>query len=138
MPLTVLTDSNVKEILDNLTKDETEVFQKAMRDCLHEYATASTASASAAENQPNRTVIESPNGNTTLFMPSTNSNSIGMKGAQYVPDLADLANIYSGYSPWPFQYLFERYPSPRDREDDPSRRSHSHGSQRQTLWLCKC
>lgn len=79
MPLTVLTDSNVKEILDNLTKDETEVFQKAMRDCLHEYATASTASASAAENQPNRTVIESPNGNTTLFMPSTNSNSIGMK-----------------------------------------------------------
>jgi hypothetical protein len=80
MSLTVLTDSDVRKILDNITKEEVERLQTAMSDALYEYATATTNSGAAEQNQPKRTVLESPNGTTTLFMPSTSSTGIGMKG----------------------------------------------------------
>lgn len=80
MPLTILTDENVKEILHSLDREELTSLQSSMRVALHEYATGTTSSGAAAANQPNRTVIESSNGTTTLFMPSTSSSGIGMKG----------------------------------------------------------
>jgi ornithine cyclodeaminase/alanine dehydrogenase-like protein (mu-crystallin family) len=119
MPLTVLTDSNVKEILDNLTKDETEVFQQAMRNCLHEYATASTASAACAENQPNRTVIESANGKTTLFMPSTSSTSIGMKGLSFVLPLQRKLMCLVVTLPGPSTYSANDIPHPETGKTTP-------------------
>jgi hypothetical protein len=83
MPLTVLTDSNVREILDDLSKDEAVVMQKALADALHDYATA----AGSESAQPNRTVVEAADGTTTLFMPSTKPSCIGMKGISLPPIL---------------------------------------------------
>jgi hypothetical protein len=80
MSLTILTDSDVRKILDNLTKEEVERLQAAMSHALYEYATGTTNSGAAEQNQPKRTVLESPNGTTTLFMPSTSSTGIGIKG----------------------------------------------------------
>lgn len=85
MPLTILTDQNVKDILQSLDREELMGLQDSMQVALHEYATGTTASGSAAINQPNRTVIESGNGTTTLFMPSTSSSGIGMKGTSPTP-----------------------------------------------------
>ncbi|KAK2627317.1 hypothetical protein QTJ16_003283 [Diplocarpon rosae] len=79
MPLTVLSDENVKEILHNLTRDDVATLQVAMRDALHEYATG-TMTGACAYNQPNRTVVESAqNSTTTLFMPSISTSSIAIK-----------------------------------------------------------
>ncbi|PBP27882.1 ornithine cyclodeaminase [Diplocarpon rosae] len=79
MPLTVLSDENVKEIFHNLTRDDVAALQKAMRDALHEYATG-TMTGACAYNQPNRTVVESAqNSTTTLFMPSISTSSIAIK-----------------------------------------------------------
>jgi len=83
MSLTVLSDSNVKKILNNLTKDEVETLQASLRHSLHEYSTGTNNSGSAAENQPKRTILESNNGTTSLFMPSTTSSGIGMKGEYF-------------------------------------------------------
>jgi hypothetical protein len=80
MSLTILTDQNVKDILQSLDREELLGLQSSMRLALHEYATGTNSSGAAAANQPNRTVIESSNGTTTLFMPSTSSSGIGMKG----------------------------------------------------------
>ncbi|KAL2075824.1 hypothetical protein VTL71DRAFT_767 [Oculimacula yallundae] len=80
MPLTILSDENVKELLNNLTKDDVATLQFAMQDAIHEYATGTTNSGACADNQPSRTVIESAsNGTTTLFMPSISSSSLGVK-----------------------------------------------------------
>jgi hypothetical protein len=80
MPLTVLTDSQVKQILNNLTKEEVEDLQAELRHSLHEYSTGTNSSGAAAVNQPKRTILESNNGTTSLFMPSTSSTGIGIKG----------------------------------------------------------
>jgi hypothetical protein len=80
MPLTVLTDSEVKKILNNLTKEEVETLQAGLRQSLHEYSTGTNNAEAAAVNQPKRTRLESNNGTTSLFMPSISSTGIGMKG----------------------------------------------------------
>ena len=80
MPLTILTDSNVKDLLHNLTKQDVESLQASLQNALHEYSTGTTNAGACAQNQPNRTVMESKSGTTTLFMPSTSSTGIGMKG----------------------------------------------------------
>ncbi|KAI9049056.1 hypothetical protein LZ554_006904 [Drepanopeziza brunnea f. sp. 'monogermtubi'] len=80
MPLTILSDDNVKEILHNLTRDDVAALQIAMRNAMDEYATGTTNSGACADNQPKRTVIESAgNSTTTLFMPSISSSSIAIK-----------------------------------------------------------
>ncbi|PMD59195.1 NAD(P)-binding protein [Hyaloscypha bicolor E] len=79
MSLTVLSDANVKQILNNLTKDEVETLQAGLRHSLHEYSTGTNNSGAAAINQPKRTVLESSTGTTSLFMPSTSTTGIGMK-----------------------------------------------------------
>jgi hypothetical protein len=80
MPLTVLSDTNVKDLLDNLTIADVEVLQKSLRKALHEYSTGTQEDDACASHQPERTSIQSHNGTTTLFMPSTSSSGIGMKG----------------------------------------------------------
>jgi hypothetical protein len=83
MSLTVLSDANVKQILNSLTKDEVETLQAGLRSSLHEYSTGTNSSGAAAVNQPKRTVLESSTGTTSLFMPSTSTTGIGMKGADF-------------------------------------------------------
>jgi hypothetical protein len=81
MPLTVLTKQDVKDILHDLSIQDVGRLQNALRNALHEYSTGTQESDGCARNQPERTVVVSPTGATTLFMPSTSSTGVGMKGA---------------------------------------------------------
>lgn len=79
MALTILSDDNVKHILDNLTLKDVEKLQNSLRKALHEYSTGTQEQSGCSDNQPDRTSVVA-NGRTTLFMPSTSSSSIGIKG----------------------------------------------------------
>ncbi|TGO15179.1 hypothetical protein BTUL_0043g00340 [Botrytis tulipae] len=79
MSLTVLTDSDIKNLLQDLTLKDLERFQDQMRRALHEYSTGTQDDDCCSLHQPRRTVLESKHKRTTLFMPSTASAGIGMK-----------------------------------------------------------
>ncbi|OBT88735.1 hypothetical protein VE02_02383 [Pseudogymnoascus sp. 03VT05] len=79
MPLTVLTDADVCQVLEGLTIDDAHALQKSLRKALHEYSTGTQGEAACAMHQPERTAMVAPSGKTTLFMPSTSSSGIGMK-----------------------------------------------------------
>ncbi|TGO50584.1 hypothetical protein BCON_0180g00100 [Botryotinia convoluta] len=79
MSLTVLTDSDIKHLLQDLTLKDLEGFQDQMRRALHEYSTGTQDDDCCSLHQPRRTVLESKHKRTTLFMPSTASAGIGMK-----------------------------------------------------------
>jgi hypothetical protein len=75
MTLTVLTDDQIRSLLENLTADELEGFRKALASALYEYSTGGTV------EQPERISVHSKaTGATTLFMPSSNSAGNGIKG----------------------------------------------------------
>jgi ornithine cyclodeaminase/alanine dehydrogenase-like protein (mu-crystallin family) len=78
MPLTVLTDSDVREILYSLNKEDVEDIQNNLCEALHSYSTGDTNSPCAASFQPNRTIIKK-HGITTLFMPAATGKTVGMK-----------------------------------------------------------
>ena len=79
--LTILNDTEVKEILCNLEREEVEALQKTLRNALHEYSTnANNDREECSFQQPERQQLDRKNGTTTLFMPSTSSSGIGMKG----------------------------------------------------------
>jgi ornithine cyclodeaminase/alanine dehydrogenase-like protein (mu-crystallin family) len=78
MPLTVLTDSDVRTLLLSLKKDEIEGLQESLAEALHEYSTGDTNSSCCSSYQPQRTVIHRK-GITTLFMPASTGESLGMK-----------------------------------------------------------
>jgi len=83
MTLTVLTDSQIRELLKNLTPSELEGFQKNLESALHEYSKARHAGpeAAAAIQQPERVSIYNPvTGATTLFMPSSSERGNAVKG----------------------------------------------------------
>ncbi|KAK4164540.1 hypothetical protein QBC43DRAFT_344407 [Cladorrhinum sp. PSN259] len=74
----VLTDDQIKSILENLTVDELQVALDVLRSALHEYSAGSQSSDSI--HQPHRTSVNSPaTGATTLFMPSSSSIGTGIK-----------------------------------------------------------
>jgi ornithine cyclodeaminase/alanine dehydrogenase-like protein (mu-crystallin family) len=85
MPLTILSDTNVKDILESLTRTDVEALQQSLRKALHDYSTGTQENDACSSQQPERTSHVSPNGLTTLFMPSTSATSIGMKGIFLVP-----------------------------------------------------
>ncbi|EXJ61180.1 uncharacterized protein A1O5_11972 [Cladophialophora psammophila CBS 110553] len=78
MPLTVLSDSDVRELLYTLTKEDIDELQSNLAEALHSYSTGDTNSPCCASFQPQRTVIKK-NGVTTLFMPASTGTSVGMK-----------------------------------------------------------
>lgn len=81
MPLTVLTDGDIRALLDTLTREDVLSCHKALADALHSYSTAidPVDSASCASNQPQRIAIKQKDGSSTLFMPSTSDNALGVK-----------------------------------------------------------
>ncbi|KAG9235901.1 hypothetical protein BJ875DRAFT_254485 [Amylocarpus encephaloides] len=79
MPLTVLSDGDVKTLLSQLTKQDVEHLQGSLTQSLHEYSTRTNKEGCCSNNQLERTVLESHKGTTTLFMPSMSSAGIGMK-----------------------------------------------------------
>jgi hypothetical protein len=94
MPLTVLSDSNVKKLLHSLTKSDVEALQKSLRHALHEYSTGTQDDAACSSQQPERTSHMSPNGLTMLFMPSTSSSGLGMKGTYPLsPNFAEYPRV---------------------------------------------
>lgn len=78
MPLTVLTDSDVRELLHSLSKEDVDELQQNLAEALHSYSTGDTNSPCCASFQPHRTVIKK-NGITTLFMPASTGTTVGMK-----------------------------------------------------------
>ena len=103
MPLTILTDSNVKDLLDNLTVEDVESLQASMRQALHKYSTGNQNDEACSMHQPVGTLLASEkHGTNTLFMPSKGSEGIGMKGMSYMicpkPRYIDADQLCSGYT----------------------------------------
>ncbi|KAH8811983.1 hypothetical protein F5884DRAFT_728585 [Xylogone sp. PMI_703] len=80
MSLTLLSDRDTKEILHGLTYEQLERFQDSLRHALHEFSTGTQDEGACSIHQPMRTSLQGRNGTTTLFMPSSSSSNIGIKG----------------------------------------------------------
>ncbi|KAJ5526729.1 hypothetical protein N7451_003329 [Penicillium sp. IBT 35674x] len=79
MPLTILSRSNLRELLHSLTRDEIRTLQANLSEALREYSTGSQDKGCSATYQPQRTAITRQNGCTTLFMPATTGKTLGIK-----------------------------------------------------------
>ncbi|KAK5987858.1 hypothetical protein PT974_11993 [Cladobotryum mycophilum] len=80
MTLTVLTDDEVKNILENLTLDELDEFRHALAESLHEFSTDAHAAAIGLYQQPHRITTLHPDSlATTLYMPSCGPAGMGCK-----------------------------------------------------------
>lgn len=81
MSLVVLSDEVIRNLLEDLTREETEAFADALKASLHQYSTSTQALDTSFYNQPERTSIHSAeNGTTTLFMPSCSPVGHAVKG----------------------------------------------------------
>ena len=88
MALTVLTNSQVRSVLDNLTQDQLHGFQAALSKALHEYSTDPKAVEDGTYHQPPRIHHRNPQtGATSLFMPSIGPTGMGVKGIEAPPYL---------------------------------------------------
>lgn len=80
MPLTVLSDTDVRSLLLSLNREEIIELQESLGEALHEYSTGTQETTGCCSaNQPQRIAIPAPNDRTTLFMPASTSTSRGMK-----------------------------------------------------------
>ena len=80
MPLTVLTDSDVRTILLSLNQDDILNLQHNLAEALHDYSTGTEETTGCCSaNQPQRIGIGKKNGQTTLFMPASTSITTGVK-----------------------------------------------------------
>jgi hypothetical protein len=81
MSLSILTDDQIKDLLENLTLDELESFRESLKGALHEYSNGVQGVDNVTIHQPSRiSVHSSSTGATTLFMPSCSSAGHGIKG----------------------------------------------------------
>lgn len=81
MPLTILTDSDVRSLLHKLSKQDVLDLQQSLADGLHYYSTATEEDSNAccSSYQPMRTALKRNDGQTTLFMPASSNDGIGFK-----------------------------------------------------------
>ncbi|KAK8045020.1 UbiD family decarboxylase [Apiospora rasikravindrae] len=92
MSLTVLSDDDIRNILESLTSSEAEALADQMRSALREYSTGTQNIDAGLIHQPERTVVQSNATNaTTLFMPSINADGHAVKvvtlsGGNTAPD----------------------------------------------------
>ncbi|XXG95672.1 hypothetical protein Hte_001941 [Hypoxylon texense] len=71
MSLTVLSDEQIRLLLENLSYDELDGLVDTLRNALHEYSTGTQSIQDGIVHQPERTSVHSnTTGATTLFMPS--------------------------------------------------------------------
>ncbi|KAI0888211.1 ornithine cyclodeaminase [Annulohypoxylon maeteangense] len=71
MSLTVLSDEQIRYLLENLSHEEAGRFMETLQNALHEYSTGTQSIADGVVHQPERTSVHSnTTGTTTLFMPS--------------------------------------------------------------------
>lgn len=79
--LHVLTEDQIRVLLENLTVDELETFRNELRGTLHEYSTGTNVTEAGLLHQPDRVSVSSDvTGTTTLFMPSTSPGGHAVKG----------------------------------------------------------
>jgi hypothetical protein len=74
MPLTVLSDEDVRTLLLQLTKQDILDLQQSLADALHYYSTAideDSNNGCSSSYQPMRTALKRGDGQTTLFMPAS-------------------------------------------------------------------
>lgn len=92
MPLAVLNDEEVRQLLEGLTRDELDSVREELSSALNEYSTATQIAPPGVEvadlddhehdsiHQPPRTSVRSSRtGTTTLFMPSSGPSGLGIK-----------------------------------------------------------
>ncbi|KAJ5142730.1 Ornithine cyclodeaminase/mu-crystallin [Penicillium bovifimosum] len=79
MPLTVLSRSQLRELLHALSRDDVVALQRNLADALRDYSSGSQEKGCSAAYQPQRTAITRQNGCTTLFMPASTGQTIGIK-----------------------------------------------------------
>lgn len=80
MALTVLSDEDIRSLLESLTRDDAEAFAHSLKCALHEYSTGTQSIEAGLIHQPDRTTIHSNTTNaTTMFMPSCNAAGHGVK-----------------------------------------------------------
>jgi hypothetical protein len=86
MSLSVLTDEQIRILLENLTIDELEKFRNELKGALHEYSNGTQAIDDGVLQQPERMSTHSATtGCTTLFMPSSGPAGHGVKGNHHFP-----------------------------------------------------
>ena len=94
MALTVLTNSQARSVLDNLTQDQLYGFQAALSRALYEYSTDPKAVEDGTYYQPPRIHHTNPrNGATTLFMPSVGPSGMGVKGRATKNHCSDIPSM---------------------------------------------
>ncbi|MCJ1243928.1 hypothetical protein MMC30_001125 [Trapelia coarctata] len=80
MPLSILTDTDVRSLLHSLTRDDIFTLQHNLAEALHDYSTGTQeTSACCSANQPQRISMNSGPGQTTLFMPARTGTTTGIK-----------------------------------------------------------
>ncbi|KAL6690059.1 hypothetical protein J3F84DRAFT_390654 [Trichoderma pleuroticola] len=80
MTLTVLSDDQVKDILETLSLDELEDFRKTLADALHAFSTNLGPDGLGVFQQPHRVSTLHPDTQaTTLYMPSCGPSGMGCK-----------------------------------------------------------
>ncbi|KAF2020542.1 NAD(P)-binding protein [Aaosphaeria arxii CBS 175.79] len=81
MPLTVLSDADVRTLLYSLKKEDILDIQQSLADALHYYSTATEndQNGCCSTYQPLRTKLKRPDGQTTLVMPASSNEGFGVK-----------------------------------------------------------
>ncbi|KAL6708981.1 hypothetical protein ACN47E_002108 [Coniothyrium glycines] len=81
MPLTVLSDSDVRSLLFQLTRQDILDLQQSLADALHYYSTSTDDDSNGCSSsyQPLRTSLKRKDGQTTLFMPASSNDGLGVK-----------------------------------------------------------
>jgi hypothetical protein len=87
MSLTVLSDDQVKAVLEDLTLDELDEFRHELSSALHEFSTGMNSEGGGeAYQQPHRITTKHPETcATTLYMPSCGPGGMGCKGESDSP-----------------------------------------------------
>lgn len=88
MSLAVLSDEQIRLLLESLTHEEAEGLALSLKSALHEYSTGTQSIEAGLIHQPDRSSIHSNATNaTTLFMPSCSTKGHGVKGTSLIPKL---------------------------------------------------
>lgn len=89
MTLTILSDTDVRTLLHSLSVEDVSRLQQRLASALHEYSTGTQeTSGGCSANQPPRTHVSTPDGQTTLFMPARTGETSGVKIVTLAPPAA--------------------------------------------------
>jgi ornithine cyclodeaminase/alanine dehydrogenase-like protein (mu-crystallin family) len=99
MPLTILSEAQVRSLLLSLTRDDVLALQQNIAEALREYSTGSQDQGCAASYQPQRTAITRKDGTTTVFMPASTGKTTGIKIISARLDARAVANPADAFKP---------------------------------------